>query len=49
MSKGSLTQSCNNIQLLIQYSYFLQQQTELENLAELLDRSNSLKSQQKQQ
>ncbi|CAA2929795.1 Protein ViaA [Arsenophonus endosymbiont of Bemisia tabaci Q2] len=49
MSKGALTQSCNNIQLLIQYSHFLQQQPELEKLAELLGRSNSLKSQQKQQ
>lgn len=49
MSKGALTQSSNNIQLLIQYSHFLQQQPELEKLAELLGRSNSLKSQQKQQ
>lgn len=49
MSKGALTQSCNNIQLLIQYSHILQQQPELEKLAELLGRSNSLKSKQKQQ
>lgn len=49
INKGVLTQSSNNIQLLIQYSHFLQQQAELEKLAELLGRSNPLKSQQKKQ
>lgn len=49
ISKGVLTQSSNNIQLLIQYSHFLQQQPELEKLAELLGRRQSLKSKQKQQ
>ncbi|QBY41662.1 hypothetical protein QE197_00155 [Arsenophonus nasoniae] len=49
ISKGVLTQSSNNIQLLIQYSHFLQQQPELEKLAELLGRRQSLKPKQKQQ
>ncbi|MFS1538793.1 MAG: hypothetical protein ACL7BU_08985 [Candidatus Phlomobacter fragariae] len=45
MNKEVLAQSSNNIQLLIQYSHFLQQQPELEKLTELLGRRQSLKSQ----
>ncbi|MCC8420840.1 ATPase RavA stimulator ViaA [Photorhabdus thracensis] len=48
MSKSQLNHSRNDEQLLIRYSEFLQQQPELEKLAQLLGRSQSAKSKQQE-
>ena len=44
MSKRALTQSSNNIELLIQYSNFLQQQPELPELLAENNLSNPIKN-----